>query len=150
ISYKDFSSADHYYQMVNDVAAAKRYLDRKNDSGECNTSNLILIGAESGAALGALWLDWAWKNPKLKLGAFGMAQPTRQNEGQDVACAVWLSITPSVGGTTKANVANWIRGPGREKKVPMAFLYGEKDTKAAAFAKSLHEGTLRAHTDKAL
>ena len=46
ISYKDFPPAYMPY-LVNDIAAAKSFLDRKNNGGDCNTSNLILIGART-------------------------------------------------------------------------------------------------------
>src|SRR5438552_10225942 len=56
ISYKDFVTPQNWLSLVNDIEAAKRFLDRKNDSGDCNSSNLVVVGAESSAALGTLWL----------------------------------------------------------------------------------------------
>src|SRR5439155_10748847 len=46
----------YYRYLVNDVAAAKAFLDRKNDGGELNVANLVVIGAGEGATVGALWL----------------------------------------------------------------------------------------------
>src|SRR5262249_36222183 len=46
-------SAKYLPALVNDIAAVKAFLDRKNDLRECNTSSTILIGAESGATLGS-------------------------------------------------------------------------------------------------
>jgi len=44
--------------LVNDIAAVRAYLDRRNDEAkDCNTSSLIVIGAEGGATLGALWIN---------------------------------------------------------------------------------------------
>ena len=42
---------DYLPMLVNDIVAAKHELDKRNDAGECNSSNVILIGAEEGAAL---------------------------------------------------------------------------------------------------
>ena len=43
----------YFPAMVNDIAAARAYLERtKNDDGSCSTSSIIVIGAESGATLG--------------------------------------------------------------------------------------------------
>jgi pimeloyl-ACP methyl ester carboxylesterase len=35
--------------LVNDIAAARRFLDEKNDAKQCNSRNLILIGVQEGA-----------------------------------------------------------------------------------------------------
>jgi pimeloyl-ACP methyl ester carboxylesterase len=144
ISYKDFTTSHNWASLVDDIGAAKHFLDRKNDSGECNSSNVALLGAEGGATLGTLWLWDAWKRRRV-VPAFGLAGAAGQNqaEGQDVACAVWLSITPALGVTMKYNapVENWLRTPVREK-VPMYFLYGEQDTRAANYAKRLCDNVL--------
>src|SRR5262249_46257784 len=137
ISYKDFSQLDHYKMLVNDIAAAKHFLDTKNDSGECKSANTIIIRAEQGAALGTPWILHAFNSQRTTPGVLGMQVPTRQIEGEDVACAIWLSMSPSVGpnqNTTKVNVAGWMP-PGIRDKVPMLFLYGKDDTKSAQFSK---------------
>jgi alpha-beta hydrolase superfamily lysophospholipase len=147
IDIKDFKSLDHYRVMVYDIAAAKRFLDKKNDSSDCNSSNIVLIGAESGAALGAMYLHWAWQQPKWQIGALGVPQVTAQKEGNDFAGAVWLSMAQHIGlnaSASRVNVANWLRNPREIRdRVPMYFLYGEKDTKAAKEAKQLVEGVLK-------
>ena len=53
ISYRDFAPT-YYPMLANDLSAAKRYLDQQNNAGSCNSSNTIVIGAEEGAAIGAL------------------------------------------------------------------------------------------------
>ena len=42
--------------LVNDIAAAKLFLDERNDAMECNSSRLIVLGAQEGAALGLTWM----------------------------------------------------------------------------------------------
>src|SRR5262249_12417464 len=91
ISVKDFKNIDHYGIMLYDVVAAKRFLDRKNDSGECNSGNVLVIGAESGATLGAMYLAWAANQRKARFGNFNVAVPSDQKEIDDIAGAVWLS-----------------------------------------------------------
>ncbi len=44
ISYKDFPDA-YYPMLINDLAAARRFLDQQNDAGACNSSSIIVIGA---------------------------------------------------------------------------------------------------------
>lgn len=148
ISYKDFKSLNNYAMMVNDIAAAKRFLDRRNDNNECNSGSTFLIGSESGAALGALWLRTEWDRSKMTLGV-PQVGTGRQLEGQDIGGAVWLSITPYFGEGKKFGVRidNWFGSPIRER-VPIMFLYGEGDAMGAKFSKHLYSGVLRADKDK--
>src|SRR5205085_256037 len=60
IELSDFNKDTYYPAMVNDIAAVKAWLDRKNDGGACNTSSTILIGAGDGATLGAIWQRSQW------------------------------------------------------------------------------------------
>src|SRR5262249_8816613 len=56
ISIADFNKG-YYPQLINDIAAAKTFLDTRNDAGDCNSGSTILIGAQDGATLGAMWLN---------------------------------------------------------------------------------------------
>jgi hypothetical protein len=148
ISYKDFRTLDQYASMVDDLAAAKRFLDRRNDAGDCNSSNVIVVGAQSGAALGLLWTYCAWHTVPY-YSAFQLLQGTRQQvEGQDICAAVWLSISPYLGpgGRGHVSLENWVRAPVRER-VPMYFLYGEHDSKSANVAHILCDKVMRAEKD---
>jgi hypothetical protein len=136
ISIKDFNTG-YYPALVNDIEAARAFINRKNDSGECNSSNLILIGAEEGAALGALWMASEMSlyrgtnvNPLNSLPQRLATTP----EGKDIAACVWLSISPRIGSYT-APVSSWLQMGVKDKKVPMAFLYGDKDTTASNISK---------------
>lgn len=148
VNYKDFTSQQHYLMMVNDVAAAKRFLDRKNDTSECNSSNLVVVGADSGATLGAMWVNWSWRTRRTIPGVLGEV-PTQKMEGQDVICAIWLSISPKLN-TYAVPVSEWVRTPPIRDKVPMLFLCGEKDAKAAAFSKQLNDSLTKGMSDKKL
>jgi hypothetical protein len=135
ISYKDFSK-DYFPLLVNDISAAKLFLDRRNDGNDCNSANLVVIGAEDGANLGALWLATEMARHRVIPG-FKRELQSRP-EGKDVFCAIWLTMTPVVG--PKPGVSTGIQHVFKEftkdKKVPMAFLYGEKDANAKNLAKS--------------
>jgi pimeloyl-ACP methyl ester carboxylesterase len=139
ISFKDFTAYPSYYPMlVNDIAAAKLFLDaRKNDNGDCDTAATILIGAEDGATLGALWLSSEWYRHRVI--ASGLPNvPSKldpNSEGKDVVCAVWLSMTSSLHKRMGVTAHEWVTFLGRQKKVPMAFFYGDKDSAAEGFAK---------------
>ena len=138
ISYKDFP-AGYVPLLVNDIAAAKRFLDLKNDAGECNVGNLMVIGAQEGGPLAALWLAAENRKGSPRKGeASG-----RRGAIEDVGGAVWLSLSPSlVGVRGTARLDKWIQ-PLRDK-VPMAFLFGEDDKAAAALANALYTQVLKA------
>jgi predicted alpha/beta hydrolase len=136
ISYKDFPSSYLPY-LANDVAAAKRYLDQQNDAGACNSSNVIVIGAEEGAAIGTLWMATEYYRHKMTKNPFGVLVADRTKlESEDLAAAVWLSIPHKLAGY---DVAYWLRGPGNKMrdKIPMVFFFGTKDSKASAAANAL-------------
>ncbi len=103
----DFRS-DYYPYLVNDIAAAKTYLDRKNDAREVNASNLIVIGAGEGATLGALWMaSEEYRKKDRSFGMIGQPPDLDQPESRDFVCAVWLSISPSLAGRA-APVRKWL------------------------------------------
>ena len=59
--------AIYYRQLVNDVAAAKAYLDNENDAQQLNCRNLIVIGAGQAATIGMMWLDAEFQRHKAKV-----------------------------------------------------------------------------------
>jgi len=146
VSVNDFP-AGYLPNLVNDITAAKRYIERRyNDSGECNCSNIVLVGAEDGATLGALWLASETKRHRvIPVGLIG--QKNEKPESKDVAACVWLNMANRIGPampiTAGLNVnpqlPGWIKEAGNTMtaKIPMAFVYGEKDTASAASALKL-------------
>src|SRR5262249_25997640 len=137
ISFKDFSRA-YYPELVNDIVAAKLFLDKQNDLQACNSANLIVIGAEDGATLGLMWMvasQYLYRainpNPLLTPAAWKFDP---NPEGKDVACALWLNLSPSLGNQA-APISSWL-GVAKAKKIPMAFLYGAEDDSAASRAKN--------------
>jgi alpha-beta hydrolase superfamily lysophospholipase len=137
IDHAQFNPA-YYPYLANDVAAAKAYLDRRNDAGDLNSSNLVLIGAGEGASVGALWLRSECSRHRDKNPLAPALRPdlVAEPESKDVACAVWLSVQPTLGGRPNPMVRNWLVDAGRAFKVPMAFIYGDKDTRSVNFAES--------------
>jgi hypothetical protein len=143
IDQKDFP-ASYYWYLVNDVAAAKAYLDRQNDNGQCNSSNLILIGAGEGALIGQVWLATEWRRRK-QLPGPGPA-PNQPNlaepEGNDCAGAVWLSISPSLVGHKVERLRQFTVEVGAEHKMPMCFIYGDGDKKSKETAETFKKAIM--------
>jgi pimeloyl-ACP methyl ester carboxylesterase len=152
ISYKDFP--DGYFPMlVNDIAAAKRYLDQQNDANTCNTSNIVVIGAQEGASLGALWIASEWQKPKYVRTALGDFVPDRRStstDGENIVAAVWLSMPRRSKYLGNRDVQAWVVGTGHKVRdnVPMVFVYGKGDNGAATAATTLLADMKKAGKDK--
>jgi hypothetical protein len=136
ISVKDFSGNSAYWPMlVNDVAAAKRFLDRQNDAGRCNSSNTILVAAGDACALASLFMASEWKRQLVDL-----LTPMNQwpFAGKDIAGAVWLSFNSNLRGNN-FQVTSWFTqvSPQIKDKVPMYFLCGEGDSRNKTFCEGI-------------
>jgi hypothetical protein len=137
LEFKDMKP-DYYPVLVNDIAAAKAFLDNRNDTGVCNTGSLMVLGADNGATLGAIWLNAEWHrfaftplDPIMRIPA--KIAPT--SEGKDVIAAIWLSPTSKLGSRT-ISFSALLDTPGREYAMPMAFLYSEEDSMGKSIAKA--------------
>jgi len=128
--------------LVNDIAAAKRYLDKKNDASECNSSNLIVIGAEEGAALGCLWIHEEWDRWPLMRGTLNrwFKDPQGKPFGEDIAAAIWLS--PAAGLYGKS-AGPWLDKKEIRDKIPMLFYASKDDVAGVAAATQLYEDLKR-------
>jgi pimeloyl-ACP methyl ester carboxylesterase len=123
IEVADFT--DRYWPvLINDIAAAKAYLDRQNDAGECNSANLVIVGANEGATLGAAWLYAECfrhrQHPPPFLGAPPQTQASP--EAQHVLCALWLNIGHTLGSRT-VSLASILDTPVRRYRIPMVVFY---------------------------
>jgi hypothetical protein len=139
IDYQKFDKTGAFHlTLINDIAAIRGYLDRRNDTGGCNTSSLILIGAETGATLGSIWLTSEWYRHKWQMGVLD-ARP----EGKDVIAAIWLSINPNLGKRT-FTIAQLTEYAAKQKATPMVLMYGEADekgkTRATTFETLIKKG----------
>ncbi|MBY0525969.1 MAG: alpha/beta hydrolase [Gemmataceae bacterium] len=150
IAHKDFDPR-YLPVLINDIAAARMAIDRKNDEGECNSRKLVIMGAQQGATLGTLWLYTEWHrfeiNPRT-------GQKVTSADGRRIVGACWLSLNPKLGGRA-VPAADWLVPLSLEKKVPMTFLYGTEDPPAADFVRELSRQTkaskvFRPFTDKPL
>jgi pimeloyl-ACP methyl ester carboxylesterase len=137
IRFGDFKRS-YMPMLANDITAAKRYLDNKNDASECNTSNLILVGAEEGAALGCLWMNEEWDHwPRIKnFNNVWYKDPQGKWFGEDIAAAIWISPTASL---DRKSVGPWLEKKEIREKTPMVFYASKEDPTGAAAASQLFE-----------
>jgi hypothetical protein len=136
LAFKNFDARYHPV-LVNDIAAAKAFLDRRHDDGQCNSSNLVLVGADTGATLGAVWMNAEWHRHEVQPAAFpGQApQIDATSQGKNILCAIWLSISPKLGGRS-VNLPALVDLPGRRGEVPMIFVHGDRDAQAEKQARA--------------
>jgi hypothetical protein len=139
IDVKDYIKQGSAYLpiLVNDIAAVRAYLDRRNDNTkDCNTSSIIVIGADNGATLGAIWINSEGSrykyipnpvNPALK------GTLAKNSEGNDIIGAVFLSIAPTLE-KRPISISAILRAPCKERAMAAAFICGKDDAK---FAKTL-------------
>ncbi|VTR98113.1 alpha/beta hydrolase [Tuwongella immobilis] len=139
IDQKQFSKL-YFPYLVNDIAAARRFLDEKNDAGELNAGRLVIVAECEMATLAQLWIATEFKR-------FGIA-PTPANPmpdhkgGEDIAGAVFLNIERRpLGMAMPYDIQprlwyglNGMVGDPVRLRTPMAFIFGEKDTKSRSDA----------------
>lgn len=134
---KDIQTA-YLPHLVDDVAAARMFLDSRNDRGLVNSSNLIVLGAGEGATIGALWMASEYKRRRGEVTATptllirppvptGFGDP----EGKDIIAGVFISMSPSLGNRTMP-INNWLRditAKRTRERTQLLFVYGGKDPK---------------------
>ena len=79
--------------LVNDVMAARAFLERKNDTGEVNVSTMYLIGAGEACPLGLLYIAAEWHReaiqpnivvpPAYVNGTAGLPRPAERRPGRE-------------------------------------------------------------------
>jgi hypothetical protein len=89
-----FFPADYLPWLVQDIVAARLWLDLKHDAEEVNTSNLIVVGEGDGAALGAIWLATEARRYNRSTGMVPAMAPVSIYEARDLCGAVWVGVQP--------------------------------------------------------
>jgi pimeloyl-ACP methyl ester carboxylesterase len=153
IDYKDFKPS-YFPFVVNDLAAARRFFEQKNDAGELNVHSLIVIGAQEGAGLGVLFIA-AEYNRVYRIGVTALqSNGTPYNAGEDIAAGVWLSLStqPAMpAGAPRFDVSAWIKNrPKIKDKTPMCFVFGEKDNKSKMDSDTVFRALTNNGTEKKL
>src|SRR5262249_9210647 len=116
--------------------------------------SLIVIGAEGGATLGALWLRGEWYRYRCKqpprMAPSLLIQEKKDPEGADVIACVWLTITPKFdkGDQQTVNVESLLKTVVKDKIVPTMFMYGAGDKAGKEFAVDKLEKKLVPFTKK--
>jgi len=150
ISFKDFR-AGYLPMLVNDIAAARYDLDNRNDNGQCNTSNIIVIAAEDGGPVAFTWM--AYEHTRAAIYSRNPFQPGNGTPASDdIAGAIWLSFvkTPQVNGSHMSFPYGSLTGVARTMRdnIPMWFAVGNDDKDGKADTDYLYNSVLRADQAK--
>jgi hypothetical protein len=82
--------------LVQDIVAARFFLDVKHDEGELNSRHLIVIAAGEGATLATIWYVSECRRSKADARSL-IARPTGPFENRDVIAAIWLDNRLTLG-----------------------------------------------------
>jgi pimeloyl-ACP methyl ester carboxylesterase len=160
ISFTEFKIGYIPY-LVNDIAAARHDLDNRNDNGQCNTSNIIVIGAEEGASLGFFWLVTEFYRNQVYRGV-NLVELTpgainTDPAGEDIAGAIWLSFRKTPGFKADSGIPfpyqRWTVGNPSpisllRDRIPMWFAAGAADHKGITDSRYIYDNILHADRKK--
>lgn len=122
--------------LVNDIAAARQYLDERNDLGEVNSSQLLIVGAGEGCILATLWLASESFRQEIVTGP-GRPRPSGTPELSRVWGAVMVGTPGRLGGLP-VNLVSWLQ-KATAQSTPIAFLYGERNFQESVVAQQLSQ-----------
>lgn len=156
IHVQDIRSNAYIPYLMNDIAAARHDLDNRNDNGQCNTSNIMIIGAEEGASLGMLWICSEFYRPAVYqngLAGFNLGQIVNNNPaGEDIAGAIWLSLRRYPGLPSGNSITfpyyQVVNNTPAVRDIQMWFAAGSKDTRGKADALYMYDTVLNAEKKK--
>jgi pimeloyl-ACP methyl ester carboxylesterase len=113
--------------LVQDVVAARLWLDLQHDAGKVNSSNLVLIGEGEGARLGTLWLATEARRYRTADLVPGVAVSSLY-ESRDLRGAVWIDVR-GAGKVAALRDAPSVRKQLMSEKAwpPMLYLYNQNN-----------------------
>jgi hypothetical protein len=151
ISFKEFKNT-YYPMLIQDIAAARTYLDIMNDSGKVNTSTIYLLGVGDAVNLGTLFIATEYLRERSKPNvAFPpeVVSTRRQPFSSDVAGsdyggAIWLSPDPTQK-IQPRDLKAVVISPyaiNMRQETQMLFLFGAKDRKSAQMSDQMFSNVL--------
>lgn len=137
--------------LVNDIMAARSFLERKNDNGEVNVSTMYLIGAGDACPLGLFYIAAEWhreaERPAIEFTRRpyidGRLRVNGAAAGKDIAACIWLTAerTPALNdGTVKQFISAY--APDMRQETRMLFLHGDGDSRGASQSKYFFDEVL--------
>lgn len=157
IDVKEFNPR-YYGMLVNDIAAARIHLDKKNDAGQLNSSSIYLMAAGDAVNLGMLFAASEWKRERKRPNAdlINLIVSPRRDlfigfdpAGPDIRGAIWLGPTPAPSPSTTIDyndIKRWVMSDyalDLRMETQMLFLYGKSDDRAKTLTHQLYDNVLK-------
>jgi pimeloyl-ACP methyl ester carboxylesterase len=122
--------------LVQDIVAARHFVDTLHEEGKVNSHNLVVIAAGEGAGLTAFWLAAECRRQKAALGL--MAAPGTA-ESRDIVAVVWIDSQMTLGPLNVLANLRLLQAPfAKERGLPkMLFVYDDNTGGAAARNKGM-------------
>lgn len=118
--------SDYMPWLIEDIAAARTYLDLRHDEpeGPVNTFNLVVVGAGQASALGSLWL--ATEGLRYNAADASNKILLKYPEKRSILQAVWIGMADPLK-FRPFGIHGWLEGAHAKPVVPITFIYGEDD-----------------------
>lgn len=157
IDVKEFNPK-YYAMLVNDIAAARIHLDKKNDAGQLNSSSIYLMAAGDAVNLGMCFIAAEWKRERKRPNADLInlyVNPRRElfngfdPAGPDIRGAIWLGPVPAPSASSTIgtdDIKRWVMSDyalDLRMETQMLFLYGKQDDRAKAMTNTLYDNVLK-------
>lgn len=137
--------------LVNDIMAARSFLERKNDAGEVNVGTMHLIGSGDVVPLGLFYIAAEWhREAERPTNEFarrpfvnGNAGVAGAPVGKDIASAIWLGADRPAAmpdGAVKGFVSGY--APDMRNETRMLFLVADKNEHDRSKAKYFYDEVL--------
>ena len=120
--------------LVNDVAAARAHLERRNDARECNTGQTYVIGFGRGAALGQIWVPSEWSRFRV---SGSQNKVSSKPEGRDVAGCIWIG--PQFTLDRPVPMFDLMKKSLAKKSTLVGLVHDPEDTDGARFARQCQD-----------
>ena len=134
ITTADFKS-NYWPVLFNDLIAARKFMDDENDAQRCNSSAIVVIGAQEGAGLGIGWEVHEFERAVVVGGANALVTGVqRRVAGEDILAGIWLGPVARGHGGIAFKPADWFARPSASRlrdDAPQFFIYGKQDSNSA-------------------
>jgi len=123
---------DFRNMVLFDMEAVRKFLVKKNDSGQLNLNKLCLIGTGLGANVATSWAAVDWSTPRL----------ANRKQGQDVRALILVSPQ---WGHRGLPLLKPLRQAGVRERISMLIIYGKQDRKSTKDAETVHKNLEKYH-----
>ena len=131
ISFNDFKTG-YLRMLVNDIAVARAFLERRNDAGECNSGHLLVVGLREGATIGAMWVASEWNRYRMTGGL--NTRLSGSSEGRDILGCVWVEPELDLD-RQKVPLTDWVKRAVNKRTTYVGLIHSTDDASLTKVAR---------------